>query len=248
MSTSGADLCLVDENNFTSSDTVYGPTGKDILQSDHAVLLFPRQPLTDGSYSVVLSQPGASDIAWSFSVADQTPPAAPEVAATDRCSASHGRTGALELTITNVADGAGPATYSVSADGVSATTTAVADGASVSAELLRLPPGDAAVSVYGSAGSAAHVTQSIDSCPAWQDVRVRFRKRNTSKRPQPALLDNRLNGGVTTFTVKGRGLVTQSFSVPGATKRTVTIALKRSGPKTVTVVVSGHTVATEHLT
>jgi hypothetical protein len=57
---------VVDEYTYHSSDTVYGPTGLEILQDDHAVLLIPRLPLTSGSYSASLSQPGQADVDWSF--------------------------------------------------------------------------------------------------------------------------------------------------------------------------------------
>jgi len=39
--TTGRTLCLVDQFTYHSTDTVYGPTGLEILKGDHAVLLFP---------------------------------------------------------------------------------------------------------------------------------------------------------------------------------------------------------------
>lgn len=47
--TADGGLCLVDEFTYFSSDTVYGPTGEDILQSDNAVILIPRSPLVTGA-------------------------------------------------------------------------------------------------------------------------------------------------------------------------------------------------------
>src|SRR5262249_6628048 len=73
MTVANGQLCIVDQNNWTSSDAVYGPTGLQILQGDHAVLLFPRAALAAGSYSVALSQPGQADITWSFTVAGAQP-------------------------------------------------------------------------------------------------------------------------------------------------------------------------------
>ncbi|MGI8802092.1 MAG: CAP domain-containing protein [Solirubrobacteraceae bacterium] len=67
-STGGGDLCVVDEHTFTSSDPTYGSTGKAILQGDHAVLLIPRYPLTNGVVSATLQQPGQADVSWSFTV------------------------------------------------------------------------------------------------------------------------------------------------------------------------------------
>jgi hypothetical protein len=71
----GSDLCVVTADNFTSSDTIYGPTGQSILSSDMAVLVIPRRPLTSGRYAVDIAQPGKPDIAWSF---NSEPPAEPD--------------------------------------------------------------------------------------------------------------------------------------------------------------------------
>lgn len=65
-STSTGDLCVVDTTTYHSSDPVYGPTGASILQNDKAVLLIPRAPLADGTYSVDIKQPNQPDIKWSF--------------------------------------------------------------------------------------------------------------------------------------------------------------------------------------
>jgi hypothetical protein len=69
LTTSGSDLCLVDEKNFYSTDSVYGPTGRSILTGDHAVLVIPRTPLVAGKYRVTLNSPGAQPIAWTFNYA-----------------------------------------------------------------------------------------------------------------------------------------------------------------------------------
>ena len=65
-------LCVVDANDYYTTDTVYGPTGLEILQSDNAVFLIPKSPLTQGTYTATITQPGASVITWAFHVA--TPP------------------------------------------------------------------------------------------------------------------------------------------------------------------------------
>jgi hypothetical protein len=71
LSTTNGGLCLVDEVTYRSSDKVYGPTGQEILQDDHAVLLIARQPYRAGSYAASISQPGAAAVHWSFTVAPQ---------------------------------------------------------------------------------------------------------------------------------------------------------------------------------
>ncbi len=65
-STADASLCVVDENNYRSSDPVYGPTGLSILKSDHAVLLIPKTPLTWGRFEATINQPNKPAIDWSF--------------------------------------------------------------------------------------------------------------------------------------------------------------------------------------
>jgi hypothetical protein len=58
--------CLVDQYTYRTSDPVYGPTGLEILQSDHALLVIPERPLTDTRYTATIRQPGRASIAWSF--------------------------------------------------------------------------------------------------------------------------------------------------------------------------------------
>jgi hypothetical protein len=61
-------VCPVTADNFFSSDPVYGPTGKTILQNDNAVLVIPRNPLRQTRYTARIHQPGQPDISWSFYV------------------------------------------------------------------------------------------------------------------------------------------------------------------------------------
>lgn len=74
LSSSGSEVCIVDENTYVSSDPVYGPSGQQILTSDHAVLIVPRTRLVAGTYAVRITQSKQADIAWSFLV---DPTAAP---------------------------------------------------------------------------------------------------------------------------------------------------------------------------
>ena len=64
-----ADLCIVDERTYNSSDAVYGPIGLSILQGNNAVVLVPRNPLKNGRYTATIQQPGQPDIVWSFDIA-----------------------------------------------------------------------------------------------------------------------------------------------------------------------------------
>lgn len=67
-STVAGTFCVVDKETYYSSNPIYGPTGAGILQADKAVILIPRQPLTNGGYSVTVQQPGQADVHWSFTV------------------------------------------------------------------------------------------------------------------------------------------------------------------------------------
>jgi hypothetical protein len=69
MSTANGQLCVVDEATYRSTDPVYGSTGKQILQDDHAVLLIARRPYAAGHYNVTISQADHPDIDWSFTAA-----------------------------------------------------------------------------------------------------------------------------------------------------------------------------------
>jgi hypothetical protein len=66
VSSTGPDLCTVTAEDFVTHDPVYGPTGKDILETDQAVFVISRVPLVKGAYAVDIAQPGHPDIAWSF--------------------------------------------------------------------------------------------------------------------------------------------------------------------------------------
>jgi hypothetical protein len=76
VNTTGSDLCLVTAEDYVTTDTVYGPTGREILEADHAVLVIPREPLVAGSYTVSVSQPAQADLTWSFT-ADPPPETKP---------------------------------------------------------------------------------------------------------------------------------------------------------------------------
>jgi hypothetical protein len=66
VSSTGPELCIVTEHNFVTKDQIYGPTGSDILSSDNAVFVIPREHLAEGEYSIDISQPGRPDVSWSF--------------------------------------------------------------------------------------------------------------------------------------------------------------------------------------
>lgn len=66
-------LCIVNEYNMKSSDSVYGPAGVAIVRFDHMVLIIPKEPLTPGLQKVSLSMHGRPTISWSFTVIPRPP-------------------------------------------------------------------------------------------------------------------------------------------------------------------------------
>ncbi len=61
-------LCLVDQFTYRSTDRVYGPTGKAILEGDHAVLLFPSGTLASGTYHATIYDGPKITYTWTFQV------------------------------------------------------------------------------------------------------------------------------------------------------------------------------------
>jgi hypothetical protein len=62
----GKDLCVVTENNFLSTDPIYGSAGKSIIRADHLVLIIPKSPLQEGKHRVDLVESGHPNMNWSF--------------------------------------------------------------------------------------------------------------------------------------------------------------------------------------
>lgn len=239
VSSSSPDLCMVDENDYTSSDSVYGPTGAQILSSDNAVLVIPRTQLTNGTYSVDITQGGQSDITWSFTSDIAAQP--PQVEYGVQCSASNGRTGAVFIAVANYDEGAGPARYTVSYDGVSRQTSTVADGGTAQVVLPGVPSGSGTVDVTGSDGSSTTQAVTVGRCPAYEVVRVGYAATN-SVHTLTLKLDNRLNSAKTHFLVKGKGVRKHTFSVAGGHRSNAKVHLTRRHVR-MKVLVSGHTVA-----
>lgn len=61
-------LCVVTENNFKTTDESYGDALGPILSNDHMVIMFARNPLSYGTHTAKITQPGQKDITWSFNV------------------------------------------------------------------------------------------------------------------------------------------------------------------------------------
>ncbi len=138
-------LCVVTAENWSSTDPVYGPTGKSVLLNDNAVLVIAPSTLLHGEHRVRLAQSGRPDVTWSFAVDRPIR----RLAGDDRFStaAAVSRStfpGTVEdvfvVTGTNWPDAlsAGPAAAEV--DGPVLPVTATAVPGAISTEISRLQP------------------------------------------------------------------------------------------------------------
>jgi hypothetical protein len=66
--TTARTLCLVDQFTYHSTDKVYGPTGLEILEGDHAVVLMPSGDLANGWYTVKIADTAKIVYSWRFRV------------------------------------------------------------------------------------------------------------------------------------------------------------------------------------
>jgi hypothetical protein len=67
LSSANNTLCVIDSVNYQTSDPIYGPTGRAILQGDHAVFVFARNPLAAGRWHAIVGS-GSTAISWVFYV------------------------------------------------------------------------------------------------------------------------------------------------------------------------------------
>jgi hypothetical protein len=62
------DVCTITAESLVSSDPIGAPSARATLRHDNAVVIVPREPLSNGIHTVRLSQPGLADLVWSFTV------------------------------------------------------------------------------------------------------------------------------------------------------------------------------------
>lgn len=65
--TQGSQLCVVTENNFRTTDPIYGPAGKAIIAQENLVIIMSKSALSEGTYKVEVIEPHRAPIAWKFS-------------------------------------------------------------------------------------------------------------------------------------------------------------------------------------
>ncbi len=61
--------CLFDETSYVNSASNDQRLGRGVLASRHAIVLMPKDPLTDGTYNVAITSNGTQH-AWSFCIGD----------------------------------------------------------------------------------------------------------------------------------------------------------------------------------
>ena len=115
------------------------------------------------------------------------------------CSYGTRATGSVSLAVTNPADGAGPATYSVAVGARAAVTGAVADGNDGNVAVTGLLGGSHEGTVAGSDGTSATFPLDVPTCPAYEGVRVAIRKPAVHR--LRVRLDNSRNSHETQFRV-----------------------------------------------
>lgn len=242
----GGDLCLVDEHHFQTTDTVYGPTGQSMLESQHAVLLLPRAALVAGTYTATIRQPGQPDLTWSFVSAPQGK--TPDVTAdAKRCSFTGEPSGQLLVKITNPNDGAGPATYTIEGAGTPVTTVPVADGQTIKVVLDGLPAGEVTFTLVGSDGSLGLGGAEVGACPAYQGVTARLGKRDRDKHRVKVVLRNAKNATAVKFTVRASGRAPKKITVAPGGSRRVWAKLRTTKRTAVVVLVAGHIILTKKI-
>lgn len=72
----GADLCIVTEFSWASTDKVIS-YGNQIMAGDHLVIVIARLPFNPGEHSVTLSGTGVTSLSWKFTVIPPVPKTAP---------------------------------------------------------------------------------------------------------------------------------------------------------------------------
>lgn len=248
VSSTGNDLCVVDSDTFYTTDSVYGPTGQEILDGDHAVLLIPREPLVKGDYTVTISQPSQPDVTWQFT--SDPAPMPPNVSAgAVQCSWTRGNSGEAAVSITNVADSNGAASYAVTVSDRTVDTKAIGDGESGGVDITKLPPGTFPVAVKGSDGTSALGSVRIPACPSWLAARAAFSPFIDLRHHRVQVrLDNSRNNAETTFAVSVNGHRPTKHAVKGGKRETVNISVPLQHKVTVVVKVGSHEIARETYT
>lgn len=221
----GDDLCIVDENNFTSSDPVYGDTGKQILGGDHAVFVISRTPLVAGHYTATISQPNQADITWSFDSDPQT--AAPQLSPQRLvCSWKGESDGRAIVALQHNEDYAAIGTYTVRL-GSATKTLSVADRSHGTVTFKGLSIGTHTVLATGTYDFVRSLKVTIPKCTRIKAAWAVIGKPDWINRRVKVTLDNSHNHkGVNYDVLTGQGsTLTKSTSYDVAKRKTKTVTV-----------------------
>ena len=246
----GDDLCIVDENNFTTSDPVYGDTGKAILSGDHAVFVIPRTPLVAGHYSVTIRQPNQADISWSFDSDPQT--AAPMLAPQRLVCAWKGQSdGRAIVAVQHKEDYAAVGGYTVRLGSATRTVT-VPDRSKASVTFKGLPAGTYTVKATGTYDYVRTLKVTIPKCTAVKAAWAVIGKPDWSHRTVRVTLDNSHNHkGVNYDVLTGQGTTltrSSSYDVAKRDTKRVTVHFTKGHHPIVLVGIGQHVVTVKQWT
>jgi len=240
----GSDLCIVDENTFTTSDPVYGDTGKQILQGDRAVFLVPRTPLVAGHYSATISQPNQADITWSFDSAPQT--AAPTLATQRLVCAWKGESdGRAIVNVVHDEDYASTGHYTVRLGGTTKTLS-VPDRGTGKISFTGLGIGTYTIQATGTYDAVHTLRVTITKCTAVTAAWAKIGKPDWAERKVRVTLDNSHNHkGVNYDVLTGQGSTltrSKSYDVPRRDTQKVTVHFTAGRHPIVMVSIGQHVV------
>ena len=240
----GNDLCIVDENTFTTSDPVYGQTGKQILTGDNAVFLVPRRPLTAGHYTATIQRPGQPDISWSFESNPQTLPPLLEPQR-EVCAWQGDSDGRAIVTVVHLEDYAATGHYTLTLGTATRTTTAPDRGTST-VSFGGLSPGNYTVKATGTYDAVRSLKVTIPKCTPALAAWATIGKPDWAHRKVAVTLDNTHNHkGVTYDVLTGQGnelTESQRYDVAKGRTKKVTVHFTPGKRPVVMVAVGQHVV------
>ncbi|MGH3509837.1 MAG: CAP domain-containing protein [Nocardioidaceae bacterium] len=242
-------LCVVDSNDFTTSDTVYGPTGQQILDSG-VVMLIPKAPLVPGSYTASLTVQGGTPYSWTFTSAPKA--TSPLLGYSALCSYTNPAyaSGEARIQVTNPADTTQAATYAVQVGSISKTVSNVADGrAAESALFTHLRAAHTyTVTATGGDGTSQSRPLTVPSCSPWSAFRIGTRMVYHAKTHSVSMdLVNVRNLAGVRVTISRTHLSTLKYAVAGKKSRTASFRINRHGRTTMVVKVDTHKVLSTYL-
>lgn len=238
VSSSGADLCLIYEGHFYTTDPVYGPSGEAGLEALHAVFIIARHPLVKGNYTVSLDYGAGSPLTWTFaSLPAVQYPHLEQIGG--QCSFTHGASGGVAFGLYDTLDGTPTATYHVTL-GRTSHAASLREGGAKKIVFTGLSVGTHTAHVSGPVSFSQPVY--VPGCPAWVAARVRLRSLDPAHERVSITLDNRHNAHAVHFTVHDTKQKHATYRIRGASERTVHAVAFKYRTTTISVSIGSHTI------